>query len=83
LQKLNGQVSPEQLGTVVLVVEVVLVLLVLVLVLVLVVVLDVVVVPTSQVLFTQVAPGPQTPHWIGRPQPLSISPHCAPSAAQS
>ncbi len=51
-------------------------------VVVLVVVVEVVV-PATHWLPSQLLPGSQPPHWIGRPQPLSISPHCAPSAGQS
>jgi len=43
----------------------------------------VVVVPATHWLFTQLLPGSQSPHWIGIPQPLSISPHCLFCSAQS
>jgi hypothetical protein len=43
----------------------------------------VVVVPATHWLLTQLLPGSQPPHWIGTPQPLSTSPHCAPRPGQS
>ncbi|HXC53581.1 MAG TPA: hypothetical protein VN634_22025 [Candidatus Limnocylindrales bacterium] len=43
----------------------------------------VVVVTATHWLATQLLPGSQVPHSCGMPQPLSIEPHCAESAAQS